>query len=442
MNAVKPFLDWVKAHYIVAALLVVGILAVPAAAYFSQDWSATIQKKAQKDVGDLATGLKTTNISYKVEALIPGQAAIEDSKPPNQVVINHFSDLRAQQAKSAAEVVTHAISINKTGREVLVPGLFPEPSQQEDTIKRRDFSRAFYGDGLRALLRKHRADGPRDAAVLAVELNETARQIAQVDPGQQIPPEKKDLVEKRLWETRIRAYQAHAKITAIYGEMSTFRLPQVVEEPSLRDCFDFQQQYWIFDDIFSIAEAANSGQSQPGVPGAVVKRIVSIDVEPMRIPAPSGDASGAAPAGDPTAPDFRASITGRVGGNSLYDIRYANTEMVVATTRIPTLLDAVSRNRFVSVVGLSIDKVEVLDDLKLGYFYGDDNVVRVRMRLETVWLRDWLKDVMPADIKSAFGLTPPAGADPNAPAAPAAPATPPGAPNPERSGKGRAVGGG
>lgn len=436
MNALKPFLDWVKSHYIVAALLGLAILAVPAAVYFSGDWSDKIQKAAQEEVSKLATGVKSTSITYKTNEM-PGQPAIEYPGPPNQELINHVAALRAAQAKEAAEVVTRAIEVNKANRPLLVEGLFPSPPPQDETIKRRDFARAFFGEGLQQLLKKHRASGPRNPAELAVDLADAARKLAQVDNVSQLTQDQLALISAQLWAARVSAYKAQARNTGIFADMSTFRLPQATEEPTLREAFDYQQQFWIFDEIFSIAGTANLNTSG-GVPGAVVKRIISIDVEPMRIPAAASDAAsgGTAPAGDPSAPDFRASITGRVGGNSLYDIRYANAEMIVSAPRFATFLNAVGRNRFVSIVGLSIEKVDVLEDLKAGYYYGDELVVRAKVRFETVWLRDWLKDILPPELASAFGVAPPAAADPNAPATPAAPAVPetPAAPG----GKGRA----
>ena len=435
MNALKPFLDWAKSHYVVAALLGLAILAVPAAVYFSGDWSAKIQKAAQDETTKLAATVKSTPITYRTNEM-PGQAVIEYPGPPNQELINTFATLRAAQAKEAAEVVTRAIEVNRSNRPLLVEGLFPSPSQQDETIKRRDFARAFFGDGLQQLLKKHRASGPRNPAELAVDLADAARKLAQVDNAAQLTPDQLALISAQLWAARVSAYKAQARNTGIFADMSTFRLPQATEEPTLREAFDFQQQFWIFDEIFSIAGAANLNTSG-GVPGAVVKRIISIEVEPMRVPAPAADPSaGGAPAADPSVPDFRSSITGRVGGNSLYDIRYANAEMIVSAPRFATFLNAVGRNRFVSVVGLSIEKVDVLEDLKAGYYYGDELVVRAKVRFETVWLRDWLKDILPPELASAFGVAPPAAADPNAPAAPATPAAPeaPAAPG----GKGRA----
>ncbi|MGH7130746.1 MAG: hypothetical protein ACREJO_02230 [Phycisphaerales bacterium] len=434
MNALKPFLDWVKSHYIVAALLGLAILAVPAAVYFSGDWSDKIQKQAQTETNTLATSVKMPNLTYKTNGSLD-QPPIEYPGPPNQELINHFGGLRSVEAKQAAEVVTRAIEVNQTDRPLLVEGLFPAPSQQDETIKRRDFARAFFGEGLQQLLKKHRASGPRSPAELAVDLADAARKLAQVDNVAQLTADQLAAISAQLWAARVSAYKAYARNTGIYADLSTFRLPQASEEPTLREAFDFQQQYWIFDDIFSIADAANLNTSG-GVPGDVVKRIVSIDVEPMRLPAPVTDAASGGT--DPSAPDFRASITGRVGGNSLYDIRYANAEFIVSAPRFATFLNAVGRNRFVSVVGLSIEKVDVLEDLKAGYYYGDEMVVRAKVRFETVWLRDWLKGIFPPELAAAFGVAPPAAADPNAPATPATPAAPePAAPG----GKGRAKSG-
>jgi len=85
-----------------------------------------------------------------------------------------------------------------------------------------------------------------------------------------------------------------------------------------------------------------------------------------------------------------------------------------------------AQTNFISVLDVDIQSVDSNDELRKGFFYGDEAVVRASIKLETVWLRDWTMKIMPLEVRVALGVPEPAGstppADPNAPAVPAAPA--------------------
>jgi hypothetical protein len=102
------------------------------------------------------------------------------------------------------------------------------------------------------------------------------------------------------------------------------------------------------------------------------------------------------------ATDASASVTGRVShdGNQLYDVRPVTLSLIVSSERLPEILDAISSTNFMSVIDLDVSRVDPWEDLKQGYYYGDEHVVRVDLTIETIWLRQWLKAYMPATVKT------------------------------------------
>ena len=129
--------------------------------------------------------------------------------------------------------------------------------------------------------------------------------------------------------------------------------------------------------------------------------------------------------------DFGASITGRVSGpgrrNRWYDVRTVAIEIVASSARMPQFINALSATNFVAVLDLDLAKVEPLADLREGFDYGDEYVVKASILIETVWLRDWRKQPMPAPVQAALGMLEGVDAGASAASAPAAaaPAPPP-----------------
>ena len=107
--------------------------------------------------------------------------------------------------------------------------------------------------------------------------------------------------------------------------------------------------------------------------------------------------------------------------------------MVVASSKLPTLVDAISATNFMTVIGLDFSEVEPWADLERGFYYGPEHVVKATIDVETIWLRSWTEPQMPQVVKDALsGVAATAEAGGAAPVAtPAAPATPRGRGNTE-----------
>jgi hypothetical protein len=120
--------------------------------------------------------------------------------------------------------------------------------------------------------------------------------------------------------------------------------------------------------------------------------------------------------------DPTISVTGRAAGqgNTVYDVRRVRMTVVVSSARLQEFLEAIARTNFMTVIDLDLADVDAWSDLKKGYFYGSEHVVKATIGIETVWLRSWMSHFMPSRMKQALNVPEAPAADGSAPA-PAAP---------------------
>jgi hypothetical protein len=121
----------------------------------------------------------------------------------------------------------------------------------------------------------------------------------------------------------------------------------------------------------------------------------------------------------PTNPTL--SVTGRPAGpgsnNSFYDIRRATVELVAQTSKLTNFVDALSATNFITVLDCDLYAVDVDEELKSGYFYGSDPVVRAKLQIESIWLREWMVPLTPPLLRQELMMPDPpapAGSDPAA----------------------------
>jgi hypothetical protein len=100
--------------------------------------------------------------------------------------------------------------------------------------------------------------------------------------------------------------------------------------------------------------------------------------------------------------DFSRTFTGRVS-NALYDVRNVTMRVVVSTSRMPALLNALAKRNFLTVIGMEVRPADAFDAADLGFIYGAEPVSEVTMVVETVWLKSWLARLMPPEMQKAKG---------------------------------------
>jgi hypothetical protein len=129
----------------------------------------------------------------------------------------------------------------------------------------------------------------------------------------------------------------------------------------------------------------------------------------------SGGEAAPPPPADPTQPippNYVISPTGRYS-NALYDVIHFKLTLVVDAARVPLVIQALSKNRFITVYNTNLAAVDAAAHADAGYYYGPSPVVQIEMDCEALYLRDWTKQYMPRLVRHALGIvdetaTPPA----------------------------------
>ncbi len=468
MNKVLAVL---KAQWLPFSLLGAVVVALPLSYYFSTSMRASQLTKLQAEIGTDAKELGNPKVNYAVTPLIAGGATVEESAVPNEVLTAHFKGARDRQQDQAASLFAEAMAMNVGKRmaadgtvQTLIPGLFPDPSENDIDVKRFQMIRAFTQDAPRRLIERSRAGMPPERDVIGRELAEqqTVMTRAKLPPGKADPSMLSDAdraeIRQKLMDLRVERYRNVAAALNFYADASVFAVPAMGDGtgslPSMAQCFDWQMQYYAWEDVLNAILTVNEGARAGGVPAAVVKRVEFIGVyssfglsSPSASPVPTtpGEPVPETPRVGPETPPeggampvkFDVSVTGRVSGQGsgqhLYDLRTVDIRVIASAKNLPRFLDALAQTNFISVLDVDIQSVDSNDELKKGFFYGDEAVVRASIKLETVWLRDWTMKIMPRDVRVSLGVPEPAGstpADPNAPAAPGAPGADPSKPTP------------
>jgi len=448
----KAVIGWLKKHWLIVVFGVVAVAALPAALFFAQTMNDGIVKKFEGEVAKDYTSVagSTARVSYSVPG-VDGSKVLEKSAEANQAMIDRYAAIWDQIKTKTGAVSEKGLAFNKSDHKLLVEGLFPRPDELSEKVRRRDFMRAFIEFHQR-ILAEARAGMPAEAEALARDLSDYAlsqRERIKADQGRDPTPEETAKIAQELQDMRISRYRARAAELGVYASIASFEgVPTDVLDtaPPLVSLWDLQERAWMHHDLLRAITAAN-GNSAGGVNDGVVKRVIKIAVNNSAWNTADGNpAPQAYDAGEDKAPtDLSRSVTGRVSGpgtrNRWFDVRTAQLDLVVSSRRLPAFIDALSATNFISVLDLDLARVEPLADLREGFAYGDEHVVRASLSIEFVLLREWRKDAMPEDVKRALGMAD--GVEAGMPSAPAAaPAARPSRPTPQGAGGGAAPRGG
>jgi hypothetical protein len=188
-----------------------------------------------------------------------------------------------------------------------------------------------------------------------------------------------------------------------------------VNPPSLVEMFNGQMGLWLLKDVFSALAAANADTS-PGIMNSRVKHLIKIDFvdDPFKaVVSGNADQSAVPPAADPLNPPkvLTISATGHVS-NALYDVIPFNLTIIVDAAEVPTVLEMLSKDRFITLLRMDMLTVDSGSAVLAGYIYGNKPVVQLNLTCEALFFRSDTGPYMPDSIKKALGIQPPVAAAP------------------------------
>jgi hypothetical protein len=462
---VKPVLAWVKSNPLIVVFAALILILLPTSWFFSSWWSGKIKSTQEKLANDDLKKIQSAKVDYVLKAYEPGGTSLSHKDVPNKALIKWFKDQGDVLAEQAGSLVRRAEDFNKgvgpeaqavgrTEHKPLVEGLFPPPpSKDEESAKLNEFEDAVLGQRGRPnpyqqILDNARAGGPADPVRMVETINDMqGREREKVTAlKRELTADEQTALSKQLADRRLAEYQSRVASISVYATMDSLPkekgsggIPTGTHlDASVIDTFHFfgyQWDYWVMQDLFAAVKLANStaGGKLVNVDQAVVKRVVSIEIDQADGAGPRDEREGMPGASQPPAPaapgtvalDPNVSVTGRAGGtgNTVYDIRRVRMTVVVSSARLQEFLEAIARTNFMTVTDLDLSDVNAWEDLKKGYYYGPEHVVRATVGIETVWLRSWMMGYMPSKLKQVLQIPEPAPDGSGAPAAPAAPAS-------------------
>jgi hypothetical protein len=350
-------------------------------------------------------------------------------------------------------------------KDDIIRGLFPAPRQSEAETLPFEMYDALIAR-YKALLQDVGASAPPSPIdVASILLRRQGQFVAgqRKDTLGDLDGSELEDLAKQLTQARLNVYRSY-----ILGESSIDAAPMqpvrfyasmgdlgVPGRPSavlpLLDLFDWQWQYWITQDL--LWALADANQSDSVLDGSVKRligmRISQLDAEReggadgggggggggsfgmggmgggskqpgKRNPGGgnAGSSDGASGSGsvasstlgaakiDPTREakgDYGVSVSGRVT-NEVYDVRTIDCELIVATSGLPAVMDAIARRNFMTVLSASVRPANAFEAAKSGFLYGVEPVSTLRLQIESVWLREWTAQTMPLELREALGI--------------------------------------
>lgn len=432
-------LAWLKSNVVIVAVMALAVIAIGVSLFFSSRWNSKIKSGVTAEVQQAVGRLNGMSVNYELPQVQPGVEKWSAKQPPNEVATLAVAEKLERIAAESEQVRDLALQRNRKD-DLLVQGLFPAPANESARVRLLTEMIRVRPEAHERLLRDVGVGMPParesvlDQLMRAREREVRDRVARRTD--QTLSPEEEAEVTHALSRTRAEIYGRAAASLVFYGDASVFRSVTPWSEaaglPSLETAWDWQHGYWIHQDILAALTKANATPTGARMPvsQAPLKRLLSIDLQAApylggpSAGRPGEDAStggGAAPPGDASAEipkDFSRSFSGRPVSSAIYDVREARIAVVADGNRLPAVINAINATNFMTVVDLDVTAIDPARDLQAGFAYGNDYIVQATMRIETVWLRSWMKPLMPEKVRQFLGIPPdapaPAEEDPDA----------------------------
>lgn len=412
----KSILAWVKSNLVIVILVVVTLLALPALLYLSERMNAKLKADVQKQVDDDSRAIQQVSVTYRVPSIDPAVKPVEVVRPPNAATTDAVRQEIEKLKGQSDAIVKLAIDRNKDGHKPMLDGLFPQPAQSDD-VRLRQLAGDVWVKAHEDLLRRTGGGTPPDAEFVATRLLTEKSRLEQLGEATE-----ETLAQNRaqLTDMRMSLYRGRASELQYYALPGVFVGVQPWKSatlPTIATIWDWQHRLWVNEDLLRAVVRANTDPSSGAplpIPAAPVKRVESILVPAWTYDGVEPPSAGGGPdIGAPVPSNFEASVTGRAAWpfapNAMYGIRYAEVSMIVASEALPRVIESFPATDYMTVLDLRLEAVDPQAALAEGFYYGPQHVVRARFTVETLWLRAWMKDLMPQQVKDAEGLgAPPA----------------------------------
>ncbi len=443
----KGVLGWIKKRWYVIVSAVLIAAALPTAWIFSSGWNEKIRTGIETDATAQLNRLKKAKVAYIIPSVVPGEDDIVYDHAPNEALTEWVKSQRDTRTAESSLVMDQAIAFNRDGHGLVFDRWSPTPPDDQGRRNRvmLDYLTFISGDPQRgqpsaydALFERHGAGKPADpiavAQALAEQRDRDVERAKAESPSGGLDPEIQKEIDAALSDRRVGEYRRAAQQFSFYadpavldskakvmgGAASLLPPPSLAERkektaPPWYEGYVWLADYWAVEDVLRAIEIANTGVAGEAtdVSQSAVKRILKLSVAEHELYAQPADPNAmnssaprprveTTPGGVPLEP--QATITGRTQDNALYDVRPIQVSLVVSSAQLPAVLEAFSEANMMTVLDTDLSEVDVWDDLRQGYYYGAEHVVRADITVESLWLRAWTTEWMPDVVKRQLGV--------------------------------------
>jgi len=407
----KKVLVLVKANLVSVISIAVAVIALPVLIFLSAGQSSSIREKVQGDLDGMNRTLQQVQYQYAFEPVTPDDAGVEILKAPTKAMNEAMQSWGEQLRAQASESIEVIVSRNAKDKRVLVEVLFPEPSETDRVSKLQEIVE-LWPVAHKALIARVGAGSAPDRATLEAKLNSVWRQRVERirSTRNEVGVDDLEQIRAALRDMRLAEYRAAASDLRFYISDDAFSGVQPWGQnslPPLALAWDWQWRHWIHGDLLEALQLANTeGNWERSLLEGPVKRLERIAVSPQSF---LGDTLPVEISyANEIVPDWNFSETGRSGwpgaDHGLYDVRYATISVLIDGYRLLEVVEAIAGTNLMRVVQVDITDVDPARDLLEGYIYGEGHIVRAVFTVETIWLRSWMKDYMPPEVRKAMGV--------------------------------------
>ncbi len=413
----KKALGFVKSRWPALLCVLVALAALPTLLVLSTSRHAGLKKDVQAELDSADRSLQQVAFRYEYAPLTPGGLSASVSRVPNKAMNAHLKEWYDHIQSEAGAVLSAAEAHNSAGKAPMLDGLFPEPEPAQRVAKLQEAARV-WPRAHEEILRAARAGSPPAEAELFESLKDLWVKkldlISTTRGAEAVTDEEVRRIRAEVSDARVTEYRDRAADLSFYGAPSVFAGVGPWTQtalPTMAAVWDWQWRLWIHQDLLGALEKANRDPDSPDMRLSLaegpVKRVLRIDVAPWNLhgvqtPLVGDDITAEIPR------NYSYSITGRsswpTAPNPLYDIRYAEIDMLVDSGRLPRVLEAIASTNFMSIADVDIQDVEPGLDLAEGFVYGEGHIVRAVVLVETAWLRSWMKPLMPPEVRVSMGV--------------------------------------
>lgn len=428
-------MEWVKANVFIVIFALLMISALVTLPILSSSMNRGISKTVSVRAG-LVSDLKS--LEKKDVEPPPAAKPVESVQAlVNEALLEAYRLLGTEMRSDADAVIASALAFNRNDHDVFMDNIFPSmPPEESEVLPKRFHEELMVA--YDSLFSRINAGLPPTIEVLATELRRAEfnfiSQSVQKNSRADLTEEETKELTRKLGKIRLGKNREHAQNIEIYlNRDEALFIPAWDQSriPTEAYMFIWNWEYWVTHDILMALHHAN--EKYETVLLAPVKRLLSLTISGMpgvpQYASPSsrlggggvmgstgggqktsGDDSQDAASGSPidpsrpVAPDYSYRFTGR-NSNALYDVFPVDLELIVDSTRIPEILDAIAQENFFTITNLSIRPADPFVAASEGYMYGLAPACHLDLTVETVWLRQWTSEKMPDAVKKVLGIS-------------------------------------